>query len=95
MKVSIRQLNGCLSAMQVARINPKSQTALKELIQTLIKGKKDYIEMPAEDTFCKAIVEMSALHTNLIRVQRHNEIQKHSIHHITQNKIQKQIMEQN
>ena len=69
MKVSIRQLNGCLSAMQIANINPESQITLKELIQTMIENKKESIELPEEDKFCKAIIDMSRLHTNLVEVQ--------------------------
>lgn len=74
MRITIRQLNGCLSAMQIAKINPGAQEELKELIQVLIDRKKDSIELPEpeEDGFTKAIIEMSKLHTNLVRVQRHN-----------------------
>jgi len=83
MKVSIRQLNGCLSAMQVARVNPESQKSLRELIQTLIESKKDYIEIsedyPEEINFFKTTIEMSKIHTDLVKVQRHNEIPRHTI----------------
>ncbi len=70
MRVTIRQLNGCLSAMQVAKINPESQKVLKELIQLLVENKKDSIDLPEDDEFCKAIVDMSKLHTNLVKVQK-------------------------
>ena len=70
MKVTIRQLNGCLSAMQVAKINSSSQKILKELIQLLIENKKDSVEMPTDDNFCKAIIDMSKLHKSLVNVQK-------------------------
>lgn len=72
MKITIRQLNGCLSTLQLADINPESQEALKELIQTLVKTKRDHIEIPEDDEFGKAIIGMSKLHTNLVNVQKHN-----------------------
>lgn len=79
MKVTIRQLNGCLSAMQVAKINPGSQKTLEELIQTMISSKKDSIEFDDENPWCKRIIKMSTIHTDLVRVQRHNEIPRHTI----------------
>ncbi len=56
--------------MQIAKINPDSQRALKELIQLLIKNKKDSVEISENDAFYKAIIAMSKLHTNLVNVQK-------------------------
>ena len=71
MRITIRQLNGCLSAMQLVKMHPERQIELKKLIQAMLKNKKDCIEVP-ENEFYTAIVEMSKLHTNLVNVQRHN-----------------------
>lgn len=61
MDITIRQINGTLSALQLAHKYPDVQTRLKELISLMLLNHKNHISIPPEDSFYKAITELSSL----------------------------------
>jgi len=77
MKVSIRQLNGALSALQVAKVSYKKQKDLKDLIQIMLKAKTKEVDL-SED-IALWIFSLCQNHKCLLRVQKHNEIQRNTI----------------
>ena len=70
MLVTIRQLNGCLSAMQTSKTNLKSQVALLKLIDTMLK--KGTASIGVADDMYACIVGLSKLHAAYTKVQRRN-----------------------
>jgi len=71
MRITIRQLNGALSAMQSVKEWPEGQLALKRFIQQMLESKKDCTELP-DDEFSQAIIELAKQNEILANVQKHN-----------------------
>lgn len=84
MKVTVRQLNGCLSAMQIVRIKPEVQKSCKELIQLMIENKTNTIDI-TDDEFAKAVIEMNSLYSQLEKAQGGHKFIQTSLHKYIQN----------
>lgn len=70
MKITIRQLNSTLSGLQREKLLPTVQEAIKELIQTMLTEKKDFIEMEETDEACIAVMRLSYLNDIVIKNQK-------------------------
>jgi len=74
MIITIRQLNGCLSAMQAGHARAFNQTLVKNFIADMIKTKLYEIELPNDDIFAYYVTEMAKLHSNFVKA--HGEFRR-------------------
>ena len=72
MKITIRQLNGCLSAMEACHAKMTNRMQLKNFISDMLEIKVYELELPDNDKFAIYITEMAKLHANFVKAQGEN-----------------------
>ena len=67
MKITIRQLNSCLSTMETAHAKIADRMPMKSFIDDMLKSKIYELELPDDDKFAIYVTKMARLHQSFVK----------------------------